>query len=71
MLTNWIDKYAPSENTSVSFPVELNANGYSTIRNAWKMAMDLVAEHAAKKSYPVNLEMNFRVFKTSTNYLLQ
>lgn len=70
MLGNWINSFPPSENISVNFPVELNAEGYALIRKAWDIGQDLVGAYQAKKLYPANLEMNTRVFKTSTCYLM-
>jgi len=65
MLGDYIDKFAPSENTSVSFPIDLNEAGMEKMRLAWKIAQDLVEDYHKRKLYPVNLEMNFRVFKSS------
>jgi hypothetical protein len=70
MLGNWIDDFAASENTSISFPINLNPAGIATIKKSWEIAQKLVDVYAGRNEYPVNLEMNFRVFKSSQQYLL-
>jgi UDP-N-acetylenolpyruvoylglucosamine reductase len=66
MLGKWIDYMYPNENISVSFPCD---EGCEAGREAWMMASDLVDEFAAVNKFPVNLEMNARIFGKTTTLL--
>jgi FAD/FMN-containing dehydrogenase len=66
LLGRWIDSMFPSQNVSVSLPP---GDDYRMAIHAWSSAVDLIDQMASEGKYPVNLEMNARIFGPCTTLL--